>query len=88
MGPGILPETTVGKRNLPCHLQMPNKPLIMQKGSHNGKEHSPGKGSQLWNMLPNEFKVICDTKSFTLMVKPWLKINQTCTHILIIMVPY
>ncbi len=25
MGPGILPETTVGKHNLPCHLQMPTK---------------------------------------------------------------
>ncbi len=23
MGPGILPETTVGKHNPPCHLQMP-----------------------------------------------------------------
>ncbi len=27
MGPGILPETTVGKHNLPCHLQMPTKAL-------------------------------------------------------------
>ncbi len=25
MGPGILPETTVGKHNPPCHLQMPLK---------------------------------------------------------------
>ncbi len=25
MGPGILPETTVGKYNPPCHLQMPTK---------------------------------------------------------------
>ncbi len=25
MGPGILPETTVGKHNPPCHLQMPTK---------------------------------------------------------------
>ncbi len=39
------------------------------------------KGSRLWNMLPNEFKVIHDIKSFTLKVKRWLKINQTCTHI-------
>ncbi len=39
------------------------------------------KGSQLWNMLPNEFKVIHDIKSFTLMVKRWLKVNQTCMHI-------
>ncbi len=27
MGPGILPETTVGKHNFPCHLQMPTKAL-------------------------------------------------------------
>ncbi len=27
MGPGILPETTVGKHNPPCHLQMPTKAL-------------------------------------------------------------
>ncbi len=27
MGPGILPETTVGKHNLPCHLQMPTTAL-------------------------------------------------------------
>ncbi len=27
MGPGILPEITVGKHNLPCHLQMPTKAL-------------------------------------------------------------
>ncbi len=33
MGPGILPETTVGKHNSPCLLQMPTK-SIMQKGSH------------------------------------------------------
>ncbi len=39
------------------------------------------KGSQLWNMLPNEFKVTHDIKSFTLKVKRWLKLNQTCTHI-------
>ncbi len=27
MGPGILPETTVGKHNPPCHLKMPTKAL-------------------------------------------------------------
>ncbi len=31
MGPGILPETTVGKHNLPCHLQMPTKALSCKK---------------------------------------------------------
>ncbi len=31
MGPGILPETTVGKHNPPCHLQMPTKSLLCKK---------------------------------------------------------
>ncbi len=31
MGHGILPETTVGKHNPPCHLQMPNKALSCKK---------------------------------------------------------
>ncbi len=31
MGPGILPETTVGKHNPPCHLQMPTKALSCTK---------------------------------------------------------
>ncbi len=31
MGPGILPETTVGKHNLPCHLQRPSKALSYKK---------------------------------------------------------
>ncbi len=31
MGPGILPETTVGKHNPPWHLQMPTKALSCKK---------------------------------------------------------
>ncbi len=31
MGPGILPETTVGKPNPPCHPQMPTKALSCKK---------------------------------------------------------
>ncbi len=31
MGPGILPETTVGEHNPPCHLQMPTKSLSCKK---------------------------------------------------------
>ncbi len=31
MGPGIFPETTVCKHNLPCHLQMPTKALSCKK---------------------------------------------------------
>ncbi len=39
MGSGILPETTVGKHNLPCHLQMPTKALSCKKETI--CEHSP-----------------------------------------------
>ncbi len=35
MGPGILPETTVGKHNPPCHLQMPTKALSCKKEAMN-----------------------------------------------------
>ncbi len=31
MGPGILPETTIGKHNPPCHLQMPSAALSCKK---------------------------------------------------------
>ncbi len=34
MGPGILPETTVGKHNPPCHLQMPTKALSCKKEAY------------------------------------------------------
>ncbi len=33
-GPGILPETTVGKHNPPCHLQMPSKALSCKKEAY------------------------------------------------------
>ncbi len=39
MGPGILPETTVGKHNPPCHLQMPTKALPCKKEAIS--EHGP-----------------------------------------------
>ncbi len=39
MGPGILPETTVGKHNPPCHLQMPTKALSCKKKAIS--EHGP-----------------------------------------------
>ncbi len=34
MGSGILPETTVGKHNPPCHLQMPTKALSCKKEAY------------------------------------------------------
>ncbi len=58
MGPGILPETTVGKHNPPCHLQMPTKSLSCKKEAI--CEHGPeapscpvGQGS----FKMNRFKV-------------------------------
>ncbi len=34
MGPVILPETTVGKHNPPCHLQIPTKALSCKKEAY------------------------------------------------------
>ncbi len=39
MGPGKLPETTVGKPNPPCHLQIPTKALSCKKEAIS--EHGP-----------------------------------------------
>ncbi len=46
MGPRILPETTVGKHNPPCHLQMPTKALSCKKEAV--CEHGPEVPSCLW----------------------------------------
>ncbi len=46
MGPGILPETTVGKHNLPCHLQMPTKALSCKKEAI--CKHDPEARRVLW----------------------------------------
>ncbi len=55
MGPGILPESTVGKHNPPCHLQMPTKALSCKKEAI--CEHGPeapscpvGQGSFKWTI--------------------------------------
>ncbi len=49
MGPGILPETTVGKHNPPCHQQMPTKARCKKEAiCEHGPEASPcpvGQGS-------------------------------------------
>ncbi len=39
MGPGILPEPSVGKHNPPCHLQMPTKAVSCKKDAI--CEHGP-----------------------------------------------
>ncbi len=73
MGPGILPETTVGKHNLPCHLQMPNKALSFKKEAI--CEHGPeapscpvGQGS---------FKMDCFKVEKCSMVR-WVQIWHSC----------
>ncbi len=43
MGPGKLQETTVGKHNPPCHLQMPTKTISCKKEAicEHGPEGQP-----------------------------------------------
>ncbi len=45
MGPGILPETTVGEHNQPYHLQMPTKALSCKEEAI--CEHGPEHGQML-----------------------------------------
>ncbi len=55
MGPGILPKTTVGKHNLPCHLQMPTKDILCKKEAI--CEHGP---EALWCPVgQGSFKMDC-----------------------------
>ncbi len=49
MGPGILPETTVGKHNPPCHLQLPTKALSCKKEAI--CEHGPEVPSCPWGCI-------------------------------------
>ncbi len=55
MGPGILPETTVGKHNLPCHLQMQTKALSCKKEAKS--EHGPEAPS--CPVVQGSFKMDC-----------------------------
>ncbi len=55
MGPGILPETTVGKYNPPCHLQMPTKALSCKKEAI--CEHGPE--ALLCTVGQGSFKMDC-----------------------------
>ncbi len=67
MVPGILPETTVGKHNLPCHLQMPTKFLSCKKGAkceHGPEALSCSVGpSLIYNGLFQSGKVFCGQMS-------------------------
>lgn len=40
------------------------------------------KNGKLWNSLPTELKCITELKLFTSRLKAWLKMNQSCTHLL------
>ncbi len=55
MGPGILSETTVGKHNPPCHLQMPTKALSCKKEAI--CEHGPE--APLCSVGQGSFKMDC-----------------------------
>ncbi len=55
MGPGILPETTVGKHNPPCHLQMPTNALSCKREAI--CEHGPKAPS--WPVGHGSFKMDC-----------------------------
>ncbi len=54
-GPGILPETTVGKHNPPCHLQMPTEALSCKKEAI--CEH--GSEAPLYPLGQGSFKMDC-----------------------------
>ncbi len=60
MGPGILPETTVGKHNPPCHLQMPTKALSCKKEAI--CEHCPE--ASLCSVGQGSFKMFQSGKVF------------------------
>ncbi len=55
MSPGILPETTVGEHNPPCHLQMPTKTLSCKKKAM--CKHGPEVASCLLGQ--GSFKIDC-----------------------------
>ncbi len=55
MGPGILPETTVGKHKPPCHLQMPTKAHSCKKETI--CEHGPE--APLCPVGQSSFKMDC-----------------------------
>ncbi len=73
MGPGILPETIVGKHNPPCHLQMPNKALSCIKEAI--CEHGPetllcpvGQGSFKMDCFEVESVLWSDKSKFDILV--------------------
>ncbi len=68
MGPGILPETTVGKYNPPCHLQMPTKALSCKKEAI--CEHGPEAPCVLWAEAVSKWKSVLwsDESKFYILV--------------------
>ncbi len=74
MGSGVLPETTVGKHNLPCHLQMPTKALSCKKETT--CKHSPeapwspvGQGSFKMDCFKVEKCLCSDESIFDILIK-------------------
>ncbi len=73
MGPGILPETIVGKHNPPCHLQMPTKALSCKKEAmcEHGPEVPPcpvGQGSFKMDCFKVESVLWSDESKFDILV--------------------
>ncbi len=63
MGTGILPETTVGKHNAPCHLRMPTTALSCQKEAiyEHGPE-APSDESKFDNLVGNHRRRVLQAK--------------------------
>ncbi len=71
MGPGILPETTVGNRNLPCHLQMPTKALSCKKEAickHGPETPSWAKAHLKWTVSKGKKFLWSDESKFDILV--------------------
>ncbi len=71
MGPGILPETTVGKHNLPCHLQMPTKALSCKKEAiceHGPEAPSCSVGQGPWTVSKWKSVLWSDESKFDILV--------------------
>ena len=73
MCPGILPETTFGKHNPPCHLQMPTKALSCKKEAicKHGLEaplFPVGQGSFKWTISKWNSVLWSDESKFDILV--------------------
>ncbi len=73
MGPGILPETTVGKHNPPCHQQMPTKALSCKRKPNvnmvqKGRRVLWAKGHLKWTVSKWKRVLWSDESKFNILV--------------------